>query len=274
MRKITGHFLLSSGDLTHLPRQRVAPGAQVLSERLSNDEISFTVSAIQRPYLIKVSFHPGWKVEGAERLYLVSPSFMLIYPSQPQVRLYYARSSPDWIGLALTLLGLFAILAVWKFGDLHIKRSPPLRWANLFRFSIWTVMGFIGLALAVSSLRAHQQEPYALLQQGVRYKDMQDWGKAERCFEKIVTLHPVSGSAEHAFYYLAIDDFLHNRWEPCLRRFDQLLQYFPDTRYLADAYRDMAVCYQNLGQAQESKELLDKLRKELPKFSQTSHKPG
>jgi hypothetical protein len=46
-------------------------------------------------------------VEGADEIYLVSPAFMLIYPSSSTVRLYYGRTLPDFVGALLTGLGLF-----------------------------------------------------------------------------------------------------------------------------------------------------------------------
>ena len=56
---------------------------------LFNEEIKIKTDCINKPLLIKVSYHPNWKAEGADKIYLVSPSFMLIYPQKENVRLYY-----------------------------------------------------------------------------------------------------------------------------------------------------------------------------------------
>ena len=77
---------------------------------MGNEEIKFTTNLIGHPHLIKVSYHPNWKVEGADKIYLVSPSFMLVYPDQADVRLYFGKSIYNYIGEALSLIGLSILL--------------------------------------------------------------------------------------------------------------------------------------------------------------------
>ena len=60
-----------------LPRIPVGLRCSV-TEDVRNDEILITTSDPGVPLLIKVSYHPNWKVEGADGIYLASPSFMLI----------------------------------------------------------------------------------------------------------------------------------------------------------------------------------------------------
>ena len=101
----------ASGDLTNIPPTPLDTTHCRIKETIGNDEIRIETNWIGKPLLVKVSYHPNWQVEGAERIYLVSPSFMLIYPTQSTVRLYYGRGWPDKAGAALTLIGL-AILAL------------------------------------------------------------------------------------------------------------------------------------------------------------------
>jgi hypothetical protein len=60
-----------------------------VKEKLSFNEIKFTTSCVGAPHIIRVSFHPGWKAYGAEKIYLVSPSFMLVYPEKAEVVLKF-----------------------------------------------------------------------------------------------------------------------------------------------------------------------------------------
>src|SRR3989338_2392559 len=64
-----------------------------IKESVLNEEIDFNTNCVGRPHIIKVSYFPNWHVEGASKIYLVSPSFMLVYPEQENVRLYYADTS-------------------------------------------------------------------------------------------------------------------------------------------------------------------------------------
>lgn len=82
-----------------------------INEQVSNEEIKINTDCIGKPLLVKVSYFPNWKVEGADKVYLVSPAFMLIYPEQENVRLYYGDTTIDVIGKVLSIIGiLIAIL--------------------------------------------------------------------------------------------------------------------------------------------------------------------
>ena len=96
-------------DLEHLPVEPVA-NAPPLRETIKEEEILIDGAAIGKPLWIKISYHPNWKVEGADQIYLASPAFMLVYPDSSHVRLYYGRTWPDYIGAVLTCLGLFGLL--------------------------------------------------------------------------------------------------------------------------------------------------------------------
>ena len=65
--------------------------------RTSGSRSPRTARAI--PLLVKVSYHPRWRAEGAHGPYLVSPALMLVVPRQETVRLVYARTGADRAGL-------------------------------------------------------------------------------------------------------------------------------------------------------------------------------
>ena len=92
-----------------------------ITENITNEEITFHTSNVGEPHIISISYHPNWKVEGASKIYLVSPSFMLVYPEQENVRIYYGESSIDFIGKILTIIGLlFVFYKLFKF--IRIKK--------------------------------------------------------------------------------------------------------------------------------------------------------
>ena len=85
------------------------PGGVEAQATVEDEAITVTTSRVGHPLLVKVSYHPRWKAEGADGPYLVSPALMLIVPRQPTVRLTYAaRSGSDVLGIALTGLTLAA----------------------------------------------------------------------------------------------------------------------------------------------------------------------
>ena len=96
-------------DLLELPVLPTEPdeqaGGEVLEEEILPDRIRFKTTAIGRPHMVKCTYFPNWRVKGADRIYMVSPAFMLVYPEQGDVELYYGRTASDIAGYVLTAAG-------------------------------------------------------------------------------------------------------------------------------------------------------------------------
>jgi hypothetical protein len=87
------------------PEVPLAGDARV-SVRLEAEAVRIETDRPGHPLLVKISYHPRWRAEGADGPYLVSPGLMLVIPRQEAVQLRYGRDLSDWTGLALTLAAL------------------------------------------------------------------------------------------------------------------------------------------------------------------------
>jgi len=104
-----------SGEAGPAPERPVAPAVGVAAESVSDNGISFDTAAIGKPHLIKISYYPNWKVRGAAHVWKVTPDFMLVYPLQRHVEIYYGSVWSDVLGRVLALTGLcLAGLAWWR----------------------------------------------------------------------------------------------------------------------------------------------------------------
>jgi hypothetical protein len=102
-------FDLTLDDPWAPPPERALPGGVSVEERLTAEEIRVTTNRPGHPLLVKVSYHPRWRAEGADGPFLVSPGLMLVVPRQTEVRLHYAaRTWADHVGLGLGVAGLVA----------------------------------------------------------------------------------------------------------------------------------------------------------------------
>jgi hypothetical protein len=81
-----------------------------INTTLTDEKISFTTDCVGKPHIISVSYFPNWQVEGADKIYLVSPSFMLVYPTQSNVTLRYGDTPVNYAADVLTLAGLIFII--------------------------------------------------------------------------------------------------------------------------------------------------------------------
>ena len=110
------HLVFNDDDLdvTHVAETTamalpLEPGVVISGEEVGVESIRFRTNRIRHPVLVKVSYHPRWRVEGADGPYLVSPALMMVVPTREDVRLVYpARTASDYAGLALTAATVLA----------------------------------------------------------------------------------------------------------------------------------------------------------------------
>jgi hypothetical protein len=151
------------------PEVALPEGVEVRST-LEAETLHVHTSRVGHPLLVKVSYHPRWRAEGADGPYLVSPALMMVVPRQNDVRLRYSRTAADGIGLALT--GAAVLLAV---GRRLVRRRPdvvappvipadacdapaaPRRWGALIPLPL-----LVGLAASRLLAATHLAVPAAL----------------------------------------------------------------------------------------------------------------
>ena len=85
----------------------------------TDSSISFHVSRVGTPVLVKVSYFPNWQASGADGPWRVTPNLMVVVPTSHDVTLSYGRSASDDLGLFATLVGLVALVALFVV--------PPVR---------------------------------------------------------------------------------------------------------------------------------------------------
>ena len=89
-----------------LSRETHGTPAMIRDEVVTDNSIRFKTSAVGLPHIVKCTYYPNWKVRGARQVFMVSPCFMLVYPDQAEVELYYGQTAADNTGLALSIVGL------------------------------------------------------------------------------------------------------------------------------------------------------------------------
>jgi hypothetical protein len=89
---------------------------KVTNVREDVDSISFHVSEIGKPVLVKTSYFPNWKAHGASGPYRAAPNLMVVVPTSHDVKLTYGLAGVDWLGRFITLISVAALgaLVTWK----------------------------------------------------------------------------------------------------------------------------------------------------------------
>ena len=237
-------------DFEKLPVEPVA-STLPLKETVTEDAIDIEGAAIGQPLLIKISYHPGWRVEGADRIYLTTPAFMLVYPHASRVRLVYERPAAEKIGIAATGgFLLFLLLFQTAFGKW--VRGMALRVYS--RWLLALSLPVAALILIVIGYHAVRMPPSPM----VTYQRMLDryaekrYDVAREGFWRILTEAPDSLVADQAAYHYGLCFFLENDWPNTIRAMSRLLQVYPDSIKVPEAYYHIGVSYQQMGRRQEA----------------------
>jgi hypothetical protein len=91
---------------------------------VEDHRISFRTEAVGLPHIIKISYFPNWTATGAEGPWRITPSLMVVVPTQNDVVIEFRDTWAETVGNGLTLVGLVALIvagvaAWWR------SRRPP-----------------------------------------------------------------------------------------------------------------------------------------------------
>ena len=106
-------------DWPRTPVTRISPTVkhvgttQVTAVTQTDSTVSFHVSRIGTPVLVKVSYFPNWHASGADGPWRVTPNLMVVVPTSHDVTLTYGSSTADYLGLLATLVGLAALVGLF-----------------------------------------------------------------------------------------------------------------------------------------------------------------
>ena len=89
-------------QVNNLEKHVLNYSGEVVKEEIENEKITFETTALGVPHIIKISYFPNWKAIGAQGPFAISPSFMMVIPTQNKVTLYYGSTTIDIISRTIT----------------------------------------------------------------------------------------------------------------------------------------------------------------------------
>ena len=251
---------IDSSLFQSLPRIPINKPCDV-SEEMRDEEIIIRTSAPGIPLLIKVSYHPNWKVEGADKVYLASPSFMLIYPNQEEVRLYFGKTFWNYLGSALTALGVIIIICGFipftnLFSRMFLRKSE--QYLNVIErnqkrivitLAVISIIGAIVLIISVG------QHPKDLKNKGIICKDRGKLEKARAIFKRIVDKYPDYSRVDEAAYYYAICYYKDENWKKTIEAFQSLIEKYPDSVWVPESWFHIGKAHARLGNVKQAEKI-------------------
>ncbi len=94
------------------PSERTLPTTTISNVRSTNSTLSFSVSRLGVPTLVKISYFPNWHASGAEGPYRVAPNEMVVVPTSHHVVLHYGSTELDKVTTVLSVVVFLALIVV------------------------------------------------------------------------------------------------------------------------------------------------------------------
>ncbi|MFC1813020.1 hypothetical protein ACFL03_10040 [Thermodesulfobacteriota bacterium] len=247
-----------------------------IKTHLEHLQIRFSTNRVGVPHLIKVSYFPNWKVQGANGIYPVSPHMMMVIPREKEVVLFYERSFWEILGLWITCgwvvfflcktaLSFTGIASQWKQrfakrGGIRLESA----WADTERAFIrarpWifrlVIVGALGLIVFGALYRNRPVRTYTAgyqeYKRGVTLFRKGENQRAAKLFSKAIqTMAPLienRGSYDHrdvinsilltAMCYENIGDY-----DKAESWYNVILKEYPYSRYVAEGLVKIARIY-------------------------------
>ena len=112
---------------------------RISNEHVDNFSIRFETDSPGKPHYLRISYAPGWRSLGGEKIYPVSPGFMLIFPKSAKVQLVYGRTFGEILGILLSLLAIPIAFLLRQ-----LRPGKRLRWRLLISlaFALFAIAAF------------------------------------------------------------------------------------------------------------------------------------
>ena len=273
---------LVTDSLNILPA--VGTGAEecTIDEKIHNDEINIQTNCLNRPLLVKVSFHPNWQVEGAAGIFLVSPSFMLIYPQQENVRLFYGPGPWNRFGQLLTVIGIVILLlnvpvpgrsgstaweAVAARFDIKTSLAPVLPFdpsPGARKSILLAVLVLAGIVVSGFAYHAYSNEPYRIYKHSIQLKDSGRYEAARTGFRRFMDAYPLANLTRESAYYIAITYYLEKDDAAAIKSFEEYIDLYPQGSRVAEAYYHIGMSLFRSNQEEPGIMTMKMVRKKFP----------
>ncbi len=103
-----------ASSIQSMRRPSTLPATSISHLVVGTQSVSFTVSRVGVPVLVKISYYPRWHVTGATGPYRVSPNLMVVVPSEHHVQLTYASTPAlSWGNTISDVVTLTGLCAFW-----------------------------------------------------------------------------------------------------------------------------------------------------------------
>ena len=269
-------FDLRAGSFAELDLQPVERDCAI-QEEIGHDSLRFQTSCPGLPHLVRISYFPNWRVEGAERIYPVAPAFMLVFPDDREVRIRYGWTRSDVLGSLLSVGALLVGVGVPASARLRSLRrergagagaasaaamaagrgarsGPLLGWLERQRRGALVLLVLSGAVLvgAGAYVRVERGRPERLYQRAWEAYEAGRLEEALRGYRELIELGVDSYVVPPAYVQAAFAHLQQNEPRRAADLLEELIEKFPDSPMLAEALYHLGTAYAQMGEAERA----------------------
>ncbi|MFM9082710.1 MAG: 6-pyruvoyl-tetrahydropterin synthase-related protein [Actinomycetota bacterium] len=105
--------------------KRTLPKVTVTDVVMGNESVSFKVDKVGVPVVVKVSYFPTWRVDGADAVHRAAPNMLVVVPTSNEVNIHYGSPFIDRFAWFLTLVGVVAVTLFFRRRFRYGVAMPP-----------------------------------------------------------------------------------------------------------------------------------------------------
>lgn len=246
------HFGPPSASSTNLRKEPLGASCTI-DEHLDHLAIDFTTSCPGQPHWIAVSYSPNWRVEGADRVYLASPAFMLVFPTGPHVRLTYRRIGVDWFGIIASLTGIGLCIGVRGWVPSVTARDRIDSTLGAIRPVLMPSATVLFVLLTAWNI-ARDIGPERLYKRGWDAFSKNDYPTAIHNFDWARLLGGESNTAGDATFFRAASLLRSNHPQEAMAGYQAVIDEFPGAIWIAESHYHIGLCLRQLGRPREARD--------------------
>lgn len=243
-------FPLEATSPTKLPREAIDASCEI-TEKIDHLAMEFTTTCPGQPHIVSVAYFPNWRVEGASHVYLVSPAFMMVFPEGNTVTLTYRRIGADWLGIALSLVGLVIVAVGRRREALGEPEGALPRGLN----AVHPLLVVAGVLFVISTTGWHVLRdfgPQYYYKRGWEAFQKQDYPASYRDFDYAMWLGGETNQAADAAFFRAASLFRQNQFAEAQAAYQHVVDAFPDSIWIAESHYHVGLCLRRLGKRDEA----------------------
>jgi hypothetical protein len=243
------------------------PDEKIIVKSIVHEEsIDIETSRIGHPLLIKVSYHPNWRVTGAEKIYMASPSFMLIFPEEHHITLNFEPGLAERAGKILSFLGIIVIFLspLWRRYFIRKRDDEDMVVEGKRLITVFSIIILLS-AGAYAYARFLNPPPDSLLQMGKRDFDENRYAEAKENFMKAMARSKNSSGVRcEAGVYYATCLLRENRFKEAMKEFKGFIETYPNSFWTPQACFDLAHCYGAVGDENSAQDIYHQIIRKFP----------